>query len=211
MLGPWQEDEIIHRGAEAVVHSGCWMGREAVLKIREPRTWRHPELDARLTKSRLSAEARLLNRLYREGLPVPELLAIDATIGWMILSRCPGLPLFEVLRGSGEATMLEDVGMLIQRMHSAGITHGDLTTHNILWDDDEGLSLIDLGLSAITDELETMGLDLQVLHECLKASHPDIQDGIERVIVGYLQHGDDGAQSVVDRFNAIRGRVRYHG
>ena len=56
-----------------------------------------------------------------------------------------------------------------------------------------------------------MGHDLQVLHECLKASHPDIENGIERVIEGYLRDSNDGAQSVVDRFNAIRGRVRYHG
>jgi Kae1-associated kinase Bud32 len=208
MAGRWREEKMIHRGAEAVVHAGSWMGRDAVLKQREARTWRHPDLDARLTKSRMSAEARLLVRLQDAGLPVPELLAVDLAEGWIITSRMPGGPLFDTLRAGDEATMLTDLGRLIQRIHAAGICHGDLTTHNILWDAEAGLSIIDLGLSKITDDIEPMGLDLQVLAECLKASHPDIEGGIDRVIAGYLA---EGGREVVDRFNAIRSRVRYHG
>ena len=87
MTGPWVDAELLHRGAEAVVHAGSWMGREAVLKQREPRTWRHPDMDARLTKSRMSAEVRLLRRLHLHGSPVPELLAVDTSAGWMVTSR----------------------------------------------------------------------------------------------------------------------------
>jgi Kae1-associated kinase Bud32 len=208
MAGPWVAGELMHRGAEAVVHAGTWMGRDAVLKKREPRTWRHPDLDARLTKSRLSAEARLLARLARAGLPVPTLLAIDAGEGWIITSRMPGRPLFTSLREGADPAMLHGVGVEIRRMHADGVTHGDLTTHNILWHIEEGLSIIDLGLARITDEVETMGLDLQVLNECLKASHPSIRGGMDRVIEGYLSNGE--GKDVVNRFNAIQARVRYH-
>ena len=125
-----------------------------------------------------------------------------ATVDW------PGAPLFDFLRGGGHSEMLEQLGATIRRIHSTGISHGDLTTHNILWDVDKGLSIIDFGLSQITDDIEPLGLDLQVLNECLKASHPNIEGAIERVLTGYLS---EGGQEVVNRFNDIRGRVRYHG
>ena len=208
MAGPWVGAEMLHQGAEAIVHAGTWMGEEAVLKQRQPRTWRHPDLDARLTKSRMSAEVRLLRRLHLAGIPVPVLLAIDSTDGWMITSRMPGAPLFEHLRNGGESEMLEELGAMIRRIHATGISHGDLTTHNILWDAEQGLSIIDFGLSQITDDTEPLGLDLQVLNECLKASHPSIEDAIERVLAGYL---NEGGKDVVTRFNDIRRRVRYHG
>ena len=208
MTGPWVGAEMLHQGAEAIVHSGSWMGREAILKQRQPRKWRHPDLDARLTKSRMSAEVRLLRRLHLADLPVPELLAVDAPSGWMVTSRMPGAPLFEHLRSGGGNQMLEDLGAAIRRIHATGISHGDLTTHNILWDDDAGLSIIDFGLSQITDDIEPLGLDLQVLNECLKASHPSIEGAIDRVLAGYLT---EGGADVVKRFNDIRGRVRYHG
>ena len=199
---------MLHQGAEAIVHAGTWMGRQAILKQRQPRTWRHPDLDARLTKSRMSAEVRLLRRLHLAGCPVPELLSVDVSEGWIITSRMPGGPLFDHLRSGGDAGMLEELGSIIREIHAVGISHGDLTTHNILWDDQGGLSIIDFGLSQITDDLEPMGLDLQVLNECLKASHPSIEGGIDRVVSGYLSNGGKG---VVDRFNDIRSRVRYHG
>ena len=104
--------------------------------------------------------------------------------------------------------MLEELGATIRRIHATGISHGDLTTHNILWDDEHGLSIIDFGLSQITDDIEPLGLDLQVLNECLKASHPNIEGAIDRVLAGYL---GEGGKDVVTRFNDIRGRVRYHG
>ena len=208
MSGPWVGAEMLHQGAEAVVHAGTWMDQEAILKQRQPRTWRHPDLDARLTKSRMSAEVRLLRRLHLEGLPVPELLAIDTSAGWMVMNRLPGGPLFDFLREGGHSEMLEELGATIRRIHATGVSHGDLTTHNILWNVENGLSIIDFGLSQITDDIEPLGLDLQVLNECLKASHPNIEGAIERVLTGYLS---EGGQEVVNRFNDIRGRVRYHG
>ncbi len=211
MSGPWIEHSMLHRGAEAVVFAGTWMGREAILKCREPRAWRHPDLDARLTKSRLSAETRLLRRLGCAGLPVAELLAVDLAEGWIIQSRRPGIPLVEALKAGTNPSILIDVGALIRRLHANGIAHGDLTTHNILWDSESGLSIIDLGLASITDEIETLGLDLQVLNECLKASHPSIEGGIDLVIEGYLSSSEVGAQTVISRFDEIRSRVRYHG
>ena len=42
---PWIALETIHLGAEAEVISGTWIGRDAVLKRRIPRGYRHPVLE----------------------------------------------------------------------------------------------------------------------------------------------------------------------
>ena len=53
----WEPSELLHEGAEATVTAGKWMGKSAVLKMRRPRGYRHPDLDRRLTRSRLSVES----------------------------------------------------------------------------------------------------------------------------------------------------------
>ena len=112
--------------------------------------------------------------------------------------------------------MLEGLGALIRGLHESGISHGDLTTHNVMASGDGDLSLIDFGLSRQSPELEHLGLDLQVLNECLGASHSSIEDAIGAVCDGYLKadSGDsrsESATNVVERFRKITSRVRYHG
>ena len=75
------------------------------------------------------------------------------------------------------------------------------------------ISLIDFGLSKIMPEIEQLGLDLQVLNECLNASHHEYVGAIEVLIEGYLSSQNNflpSGDEVIGRFNAIRGRVRYH-
>ena len=79
----------------------------------------------------------------------------------------------------------------------------------------EGIYLIDFGLSRILPELEHLGLDLQVLHECLTASHSEYENAVDELIYGYLNAdsgllGSISSKDVIFRFNEIRGRVRYH-
>jgi Kae1-associated kinase Bud32 len=118
-----------------------------------------------------------------------------------------------VFDGSANIAAVKSTGALIRSLHEEGFSHGDMTTHNILIDASGSLSLIDFGLARITPELEHMGLDLQVLNECLTASHSEFEGAVEAMIEGYLRNGDDefGASDVISRFYAIKGRVRYHG
>tara|TARA_B100000579_G_scaffold58307_1_gene41857 strand:- start:553 stop:951 length:399 start_codon:yes stop_codon:yes gene_type:complete len=132
------------------------------------------------------------------------------------MTRVDGRPLYHLLKeGETSSKVLRNLGSLIRRLHIQGVSHGDLTTHNVMITDDGTLFLIDFGLSRKSPELEHMGLDLQVLNECLGASHSTIIDGIEAVCEGYLNeegvNNSKSAETVIDRFNKITGRVRYHG
>lgn len=212
----WMPEKTLHEGAEATVTAGSWLGKAAVLKMRRPRGYRHPDLDRSLTRQRLSVEARVLARLQSSEFPSPALFDLDLEEGWMLLSRIDGRPLYDALNDTSvdDASMV-NVGALIRRLHEMDISHGDMTTHNILTDAAGSLSLIDFGLARISPELEHLGLDLQVLNECLTASHSEHEGAVQSMLDGYLAADAGGgvasATEVVARFDAIRGRVRYHG
>ncbi|HIC50945.1 MAG: Kae1-associated kinase Bud32 [Candidatus Thalassarchaeum betae] len=212
----WMPEKVLHEGAEATVTSGSWLGKPAVLKMRRPRGYRHPDLDRSLTRQRLSVEARVLGRLQTREFPSPAVYDLDIEEGWMLLSRIDGRPLYDALKDdSADAASTTPVGALIRNLHEAGISHGDMTTHNILVDTAGALYLIDFGLARISPELEHLGIDLQVLNECLTASHSEHEGAVQSMVDGYLAADAGGAvasaEEVVARFNAIRGRVRYHG
>lgn len=210
----WQQSKIIHQGAEAIVISGNWMGAKAVLKIRNPRSYRHPDLDKRLTRQRLSVEVRVLIKLQSTAIPSPSILDVDIDNGWILLSHISGVTLYDyLLGGNSDLEPIRNLGILIREMHELGISHGDLTTHNVMIDDDGQLNIIDFGLAKIVPEIEQLGLDLQVLNECLNASHHEYENAIDTIIEGYTSFSNDFSPSgdeVVERFNSIRGRVRYH-
>ena len=224
----WVSERVLHVGAEAEVVLGTYLGREAVAKIRRPRRWRHPELDERLNRRRITAEVRLLTKLSRVGLAVPLIQDFDVNSGTLIMTKLEGSPIIEHLRESPPNDeidgMLFQTGVLVRQLHRQGITHGDLSTNNILYSNSSGISLLDFGLSRITEEIEDFGIDLHVLHEILGASHPNHPAAIEKIIEGYISVDNEvgappatgggllpSAIEIVKRLEDIRTRVRYHG
>ena len=109
-------------------------------------------------------------------------------------------------------------------LHRQAIVHGDLSTNNIMITPEGEAVLIDFGLAKIEFETELYGIDLHVLFEILGASHPHREGAMEAVLEGYAHceqdlgpapttsGGDPVSMSdVLERFDLIRTRVRYHG
>ena len=222
------EHQRLHLGAEAEVWRGTWFGKQAVRKQRRPRSWRHADLDHRLGARRMTSEARLLIRLRKVGLPVPAVWDLDLEGGQLVLQWLPGRTLIEILNDeSSDAVSIEailkSVGSAVRMLHREAISHGDLSSNNMLIDDGN-VALIDFGLAAVEYEVERFGIDLHVLDEILGASHPQWPEAINWVLEGYrdvdirlglapiLQGGTvPSAEEVLTRLDDIRQRVRYHG
>ncbi|KAI1808945.1 kinase-like protein [Daldinia bambusicola] len=85
---------LITQGAEARLYKTTYLlpSLPAALKYRPPKKWRHPSLDARLTRHRILAEARVLARCRRAGVPVPAVYAVDESAGWMAMEWIAGKP-----------------------------------------------------------------------------------------------------------------------
>ncbi|KAK1654672.1 kinase-like domain-containing protein [Colletotrichum phormii] len=134
---------LITQGAEARLYQTTHLTptRAAALKYRPPKPYRHPTLDARLTRSRILAEARVLAKCRREGCSVPALYALDEVAGWLMLEWIPGAPVrVRINEWLGERTtdpsgiknLMRRMGTAIGHMHKIGIVHGDLTTSNMM-------------------------------------------------------------------------------
>jgi TP53 regulating kinase-like protein len=151
---------LITQGAEALVYKTTYLtpSTPCALKYRPKKSYRHPTLDVRLTKARILAEARVLVRCLREGVPVPAVLGADWEAGWLATEWIWGgtvrNALNAFLKGVDEeekelegadtdaAKRLEGklelvdlmgrIGLAVGRLHSIGVCHGDLTTSNLM-------------------------------------------------------------------------------
>lgn len=216
---------VIARGAEAIVEGARYHGREAVVKRRVPKSYRHAEIDARLRGARTKLEAKLLAEARRAGVRTPVVLDIRPLRGEIVMERLQGPRLREHLEGLPRETqkaLLCAVGEGIARLHAAGIVHGDLTTSNLILLDDErasragtggatagtsrSVAFIDFGLGAVSNEIEDKGVDLHVLMEALEATHSG--ELSEAVLRGYGACPDHGAVEAKVREIVRRGRYR---
>ena len=221
----WIEAEVLHLGAEAEVVSGTWFGRPAVMKKRRPRGWRHPDLDRRLTSKRMVNEIKLTIQLARLGAPVPAIWDVDLENSVIIMERIDSTPLIDVLRNEDfDDNLLISVGKSIRELHRNAVCHGDLSTNNILINLNNEPVIIDLGLATRQYDVEGFGIDLHVLHEIFRASHPEVKDAMDLVLKGYSELDKEigqpeeapggmppTADEVIKRLGQIMTRVRYHG
>ncbi|KAI2623738.1 tyrosine protein kinase [Xylaria nigripes] len=153
--------ELITQGAEGRLYKTTYLlpSVPCALKYRPAKPWRHPTLDARLTRHRILSEARNLAKCQREGVSVPVVYAVDESAGWLMMEWVSGGPVRaaisewlrrrrETERAEGRAgdaiidgtreadaylvALLQRIGAAVGRMHKIGIVHGDLTTSNMM-------------------------------------------------------------------------------
>lgn len=102
-----------------------------------------------LGNSRPWWEWRLLDALYREGLPVPQPVAARVRRsgllyrGDLITRRIPAARNLAERLASGGDIPWTGVGRCLRRFHDAGVCHADLNAHNILLDGSGVIYLID--------------------------------------------------------------------
>ncbi len=188
------------RGAEAVVtfREGC------AIKQRLPKQYRISSLDRKLITERTRAEARLIHTARKGGVPTP--VMSDITHDSIVMEEVPG----PILTNALTEAHCEEAGQMVGRLHTAGIMHGDLTTSNmILRDTDDRCVLIDFGLAQVTSEVEQRGVDIHVMFQTLKSTHPKEAGVFRDAFVRGYNETFAGAAEVLDREREIELRGRY--
>ena len=206
----------VSRGAEASIRRVDWLGLASVLKERDPKGYRPKALDERLRKERTRTEARLLGEARRLGVRTPILYDVDLPKSRLILEELPGPTLKQLLDEHREEDptiqgAVRSFGNALGRLHGGGISHGDLTSSNVLFPDGaQGRpALLDLSMGSRSPGVEELGIDLHLVEEDLKALHPNGAELFERFLEGYLEGNPEGGKAVRARAKEIRGRVRY--
>lgn len=193
----------IAKGAEA----NLYKDDGKLVKTRVRKEYRIPELDKRLRKSRTRKEAKNLERLGRAGVNVPKVYNVDEKKTTIVMEYIDGKLLKDVIDREDDKVISEigqQIGSILAKIHANDIVHNDLTTSNMILQDNE-ICIIDLGLGFHSTRIEDKAMDLVVLKKSLLATHPSKSKRIwESTIKGYA-----GKKEILNRVEKIEKRVRY--
>mmetsp|Transcript_426 Transcript_426/g.501 ORF Transcript_426/g.501 Transcript_426/m.501 type:complete len:218 (+) Transcript_426:289-942(+) len=210
--------KLLSQGAEARVYETDLLGEKVILKERFEKLYRHPDLEKRLSKSRLHQEVRCINRAAKAGIHTPLILLVQVQKLRIFMEYVEGYTLKETFfreeknenKALSERVAME-LGRTICRLHRSNITHGDLTTSNAMLRSPDGqIVLIDFGLARPSKEAEDKAVDLYVLERAFTSTHATSPTLFSHVLKAYEQEGseDPSVHAVLTRFDKVRKRGR---
>lgn len=226
--------ELICQGAEARIYKGLYLGKETLLKERFIKKYRHPELDENLTKERIKNEVKAIVRAKTAGIVTPTIYLVDLderSIYMEYINNAKTLKSYidkMLFDGINENLWLDwigkSLGVLLAKLHMKNIIHGDLTTSNILvnneifdkykLDDDkntsDGFVFIDFGLSRVDSTAEDKAVDLYVLERSLISSHSQVPKLFNIILKNYEKSIIDNKQrkEIIKKYEDVRARGR---
>uniref|UniRef100_A0A2R5LIB5 non-specific serine/threonine protein kinase n=1 Tax=Ornithodoros turicata TaxID=34597 RepID=A0A2R5LIB5_9ACAR len=215
--------DLFKQGAESKVYKGTYFSKPAIFKERFVKTYRHPDLDRQLTHERIKAEARALRRCRSVGIPVPSLYFVDLASRLIVTAYLEDATTIRETIANAEKTsskehrnklsyLMNRIGVLVASMHKEGVIHGDLTTSNLMVQrfecDAPIVSIIDFGLSFMSDTPEDKGVDLYVLERAFLSTHPGSEDLFQHLIASYAKlYGPKGAD-IMKKYEDVKRRGR---
>ncbi|XP_057333056.1 EKC/KEOPS complex subunit Tp53rkb isoform X1 [Microplitis mediator] len=226
--------ELICQGAEARLYRGTYLGKTTLKKERFKKNYRHPDLDDSLTKDRIKSEVRAIVRAKTAGVATPAIYLVDLTrrsIYMEYIENAITLKIYiEKMIEQDEDEKIwigkigKALGLLLAKLHSKNIIHGDLTTSNILiknvvFDDSndfqkenihDDLVVIDFGLARVDSTAEDKAVDLYVLERSLLSSHSQVPDLFSNIMTNYQVGIADKKQrrEIISKYQQVRARGR---
>ncbi|MGN1322079.1 MAG: bifunctional N(6)-L-threonylcarbamoyladenine synthase/serine/threonine protein kinase [Methanosphaera sp.] len=199
-------NNIKHKGAEADILEAYWDNKPAIIKNRVKKNYRIDKLDNKLRVERTKEEAKLLSDCKQYNVRTPFIYSVDINNKQLILEKIDAPQLHEIItdnKTDGMESLFNNIGEVVSNMHNGGIIHGDLTTSNILVDNNMPI-FIDFGLGKYSDLLEDKGTDLLVFKKSLTTITPEMS---EQYFKWFLRGYDD--KKVVKKIDEIEKRGRY--
>ena len=186
--------------AEAIVE----IKGDLVYKRRIQKRYRVKEIDERIRRERTKSEAKLISEARRKGVPTP--IIFDINDYELVMEKIEGDLAREVI----DEPISKRIGEFVGILHKNSIIHSDLTTSNIIvnQDDHNHVYFIDFGLSFIESSTEAKGVDVHVFFQSLCGTHESYERLKESFIEGYKRTFSDASQ-VLRRVKEIEQRGRY--
>lgn len=221
--------EILKQGAEAKLYVGEYQGQRCLVKERFQKKYRHPDLDKQLTRERIRAEVKTIARCQNIDVKTPKIYGSDETdrkiyMEYLDTAVTSKSYINETIVQKPETVQDDlikrlgtEIGIIVGRLHSNNIVHGDLTTSNVLLtpkgepDDlfsDYDLVIIDFGLSQYQNSPRAKGVDLYVLERALLSTHSSVPKLFPTILASYTKENSKDAESVIAKFEEVRARGR---
>ena len=222
-------EKIIGIGAEAIlIHKDG-----NLIKRRINKSYRLQVLDEKLRKQRTKKESKLLEKSINL-IPVPKLIKTDNKQE-IDMEFIQGLKLSDHLDNLKDAEeVCIQIGNNIAKLHDADIIHGDLTTSNMIYVENDNINknnnklitnnisreladnndnsgkvyFIDFGLGFESKKIEDKAVDLHLIKQALEAKHfNNYERFFKAILEGYKisKHHE----ATIQRLKAVEKRGRY--
>ncbi len=191
--------KILKQGAESVI----LLDKNKIIKHRIKKSYRIPQIDDKIRKSRTRSESKLLEKA---NVNVPKILDVDEKEMKIEMEYIQGdllKDIFDELKEKERLELCRNLGEEISKLHSQNIIHGDLTTSNLILKDDK-IYFIDFGLGFFSHKLEDKAVDLRLLKQALESKHYRSFPKSYDEILEYYKHSD-----VKKRLEKVDSRGRY--
>ena len=192
--------KIIAQGAEAKII----LKNDFIIKDRIKKSYRLPELDKKIRRSRTKAEAKLLTKASNI-IPSAKPFFIPA-FNKIKMPYIDGVKLSNELNNfelKKQKEILKQIGKSVSELHKADLIHGDLTTSNMLYKNGE-IYFIDFGLGFHSNKIEDKAVDIHVLKQALEAKH---FQNWEKLFSAFKQAYKN--KQVLERLKKVEKRGRY--
>ncbi|MDI6730465.1 MAG: KEOPS complex kinase/ATPase Bud32 [Candidatus Altarchaeum sp.] len=210
--------ELIAKGAE----SNLYKDGKILIKERIKKDYRIREIDEKLRKKRTLSESKILKKLKKEKVNVPDIVKVDEQNFKIFMKFIDGNLMKDIEVENDKVQddltgIAKQLGRQIAKIHCLSIIHNDLTTSNIIISNDEEnkekkVYIIDFGLSFTSQRDEDKATDLVVLEHSLNTTGFGFL--FEDVIAGYKEDYEkfglsQKAAQTFKRFKEVKKRVRY--
>lgn len=205
--------QLLAKGAEACLYLESWYDYQVVRKHRIRKSYRLAQLDQALRSDRTIREARLLSAARQAGVWTPVIFSVIPEEATIIMEFIEGQRLkdvLSVLSATKRRRLFTQIGETVAKLHSSHISHGDLTTSNMILHPQGKICLVDFGLASVTQNPEDLGTDLHLLRRALLSAHyPQWEQCFTAFKKGYEQTYGSDANNVFHRIDVIESRGRY--
>ena len=195
---------LIKRGAEADIYIVEWNNKKAVSKVRSPKSYRHPDLDAAIRKYRTIHEASFMSAAKSAGVMTPFVYFVDPVKAEIMMEFIEG----QNVRDALTPDICYKVGRCAALLHASNIIHGDLTTSNFVMN--KRLVLLDFGLSYYSERTEDMATDIRLIKEVFTSAHIAVRKAFPCFVEGYASVvGTKKIDKTLENVRKIEQRGRY--
>lgn len=206
--------KLIKKGAEANLYLANWHGKEVIIKKRIQKKYRIKALDEKIRLYRTIHEAQIMHEAKKAGVATPTIFFVDEIEKAIIMEYIKGVrvkELLDSLKPNQRSNLCLEIGKIIGKLHKKGIIHGDLTTSNMIFIDNEKIFFIDFGLSFYSFREEDRGSDLLLMKRALSSTHfKFFNKCFKSVVEGYKEEiGIKEALKTLNKVNEIEKRGRY--
>lgn len=199
-------------GAEAQLYKGKWFGFSVIKKVRIPKKYRIANIDNELRTSRTISESKLLITAKKVGVNTPIVFEIDLEDTIIIMENIEGVLVKDWLKSckkiNEQIELVKRIGEKVGILHTNDIIHGDLTTSNIIVQNND-LYFIDFGLGKFSKAIEDKAVDILLMKKCFTSTHTHIDRELFLAFQEGYKTTMGKANSVLKRAAKVESRGRH--